>query len=72
MLLRKVVVNTYTKTAINVALEAVTKVLAKELSPVRVNAVSTVLTMKSAYKGWMLLVVMQCFPMQPLTFQPEE
>ncbi|MGF1690768.1 SDR family oxidoreductase [Photobacterium kagoshimensis] len=51
MLSRKVVANTYTKTAINAALEAVTKVLAKELSPIRVNAVSPGLTMTTAYQG---------------------
>ncbi|PSU36256.1 SDR family oxidoreductase [Photobacterium lutimaris] len=51
MLSRKVVANTYTKTAINAALEAVTKVLAKELSPIRVNAVSPGLTMTTAYKN---------------------
>ncbi len=51
MLSRKVVANTYTKTAINAALEAVTKVLAKELSPVRVNAISPGLTMTTAYKS---------------------
>lgn len=51
MLSRKVVANTYTKTAINAALEAVTKVLAKELSPVRVNAISPGLTMTAAYKS---------------------
>lgn len=51
MLSRKVVANTYTKTAINAALEAVTKVLAKELSPIRVNAVSPGLTMTTAYRN---------------------
>ncbi|MCL1060222.1 SDR family oxidoreductase [Shewanella gelidimarina] len=51
MLSRKVVANTYVKTAINAALEAVTKVLAKELSPIRVNAVSPGLTMTTAYKN---------------------
>lgn len=50
MLSRKVVANTYTKSAINAALEAVTKVLAKELSPIRVNAVSPGLTMTTAYE----------------------
>ena len=35
MLSRKVVAGTYVKTAINAALESVTKVLAKELSPIR-------------------------------------
>lgn len=51
MLSRKVVANTYTKTAINAALEAVTKVLAKELAPIRVNAVSPGLTMTAAYEN---------------------
>jgi NAD(P)-dependent dehydrogenase (short-subunit alcohol dehydrogenase family) len=51
MLSRKIVANTYTKTAINAALEAVTKVLAKELAPIRVNAVSPGLTMTTAYKN---------------------
>lgn len=51
MLSRKVVASTYVKTAINAALESVTKVLAKELSPIRVNAVSPGLTMTEAYKN---------------------
>ncbi|PKH54583.1 dehydrogenase [Shewanella sp. Choline-02u-19] len=51
MLSRKVVANTYVKSAINAALEAVTKVLAKELAPIRVNAVSPGLTMTTAYKN---------------------
>ncbi|WP_373960053.1 SDR family oxidoreductase [Vibrio gigantis] len=51
MLSRKVVAGTYVKTAINAALESVTKVLAKELSPIRVNAVSPGLTMTEAYKN---------------------
>lgn len=51
MLSRKVVANTYTKSAINAALEAVTKVLAKELAPIRVNAVSPGLTATTAYKN---------------------
>lgn len=50
MLSRKVVANTYVKTSINAALESVTKLLAKELAPVRVNAVSPGLTMSTAYK----------------------
>lgn len=33
------------------ALESVTKILAKELSPIRVNAVSPGLTMTEAYKN---------------------
>ncbi|MCX2758384.1 SDR family oxidoreductase [Vibrio sp. Sgm 22] len=51
MLSRKVVAGTYVKTAINAALESVTKVLAKELAPIRVNAVSPGLTMTTAYKN---------------------
>ncbi|PKG76660.1 dehydrogenase [Shewanella sp. GutCb] len=51
MFSRKVVANTYVKSAINAALEAVTKVLAKELAPIRVNAVSPGLTMTTAYKN---------------------
>ncbi|MBY7729143.1 SDR family oxidoreductase [Vibrio splendidus] len=51
MLSRKVVAGTYVKTAINAALESVTKVLAKELSPIRVNAVSPGLTITDAYKN---------------------
>ncbi|MEQ6347753.1 SDR family oxidoreductase [Vibrio cyclitrophicus] len=51
MLSRKVVAGTYVKTAINAALESVTKVLAKELSPIRVNAVSPGLTMTEAYQN---------------------
>ena len=51
MLSRKVVAGTYVKTAINAALESITKVLAKELSPIRVNAVSPGLTMTEAYKN---------------------
>ncbi len=50
MLSRKVVANTYAKTAMNAALEAVTKILAKELAPIRVNAVSPGLTRTTAYK----------------------
>ncbi|HAS8484974.1 TPA: SDR family oxidoreductase [Vibrio vulnificus] len=51
MLSRKVVANTYVKTAINAAIEATTKVLAKELAPIRVNAISPGLTKTEAYKG---------------------
>lgn len=50
MLSRKVVANTYVKTTINAALESMTKVLAKELAPIRVNAVSPGLTMTEAYQ----------------------
>ena len=51
MLSRKIVAGTYVKSSINAALESVTKVLAKELSPIRVNAVSPGLTMTEAYKN---------------------
>lgn len=51
MLARKVVANTYVKTAINAAIESTTKVLAKELAPIRVNAVSPGLTKTEAYQG---------------------
>ncbi|EID4376712.1 SDR family oxidoreductase [Vibrio vulnificus] len=51
MLSRKVVANTYVKAAINAAIEATTKVLAKELAPSRVNAISPGLTKTEAYKG---------------------
>lgn len=51
ILSRKVVTSTYIKTAINAALEATTKVLAKELAPIRVNAVSPGLTKTMAYQS---------------------
>ncbi|EKD7162538.1 SDR family oxidoreductase [Vibrio vulnificus] len=51
MLSRKVVANSYVKAAINAAIEATTKVLAKELAPIRVNAISPGLTKTEAYKG---------------------
>ncbi|HAS6183644.1 TPA: SDR family oxidoreductase [Vibrio vulnificus] len=51
MLSRKVVANTYVKAAVNAAIEATTKVLAKELAPIRVNAISPGLTKTEAYKG---------------------
>ncbi|HDY7994451.1 TPA: SDR family oxidoreductase [Vibrio vulnificus] len=51
MLSRKVVANTYVKAAINAAIEVTTKVLAKELAPIRVNAISPGLTKTEAYKG---------------------
>ncbi|ELK8602225.1 SDR family oxidoreductase [Vibrio vulnificus] len=51
MLSRKVVAYTYVKAAINAAIEATTKVLAKELAPIRVNAISPGLTKTEAYKG---------------------
>ena len=50
MLSRKVIPNTYVKTATNAALEAVTKVLAREQAPIRVNAISPGLTQSSAYQ----------------------
>ncbi|MGF1736919.1 SDR family oxidoreductase [Photobacterium satsumensis] len=51
MLSRKVVTSTYVKTAVNAAIEAVTKVLAKELAPIRINAVSPGLTKTEAYQS---------------------
>ncbi|MGD8230776.1 SDR family oxidoreductase [Vibrio sp. TRT 1302] len=51
MLSRKVVANTYVKAAINAAIEATTKVMAKELAPIRVNAISPGLTKTDAYSG---------------------
>ena len=48
---RRTVPGTYVKTAMNAALEAVAKVLAKELAPVRVNVVSPGLTQTDAYAG---------------------
>ncbi|MDA0149001.1 SDR family oxidoreductase [Vibrio sp. LaRot3] len=51
MLSRKVVANTYVKTAINAAIEATTKVLAKELAPIRVNVVSPGVTRTQAYQA---------------------
>lgn len=50
-LARRPVPGTFTKTAMNAALEAVTKLLAKELSPLRVNIVSPGLTETEAYDG---------------------
>lgn len=50
-LARRPVPGTYVKTAMNASLEAVTKVLAKELSPIRVNIVSPGLTDTDAYAG---------------------
>ena len=42
---------TFVKTAMNAALEAVAKVLARELAPLRVNVVSPGLTDSEAYAG---------------------
>jgi NAD(P)-dependent dehydrogenase (short-subunit alcohol dehydrogenase family) len=50
-LARRAVAGTYVKTAMNAALEAVVKVLAKELAPIRVNIVSPGLTDTEAYAG---------------------
>lgn len=50
-LARRPIPGTYVKTAMNAALEAVTKVLARELAPLRVNAVSPGLTDTEAYAG---------------------
>lgn len=48
-LARRAVPGTFVKTAINAALEATVKVLARELAPLRVNAVSPGLTDTEAY-----------------------
>jgi NAD(P)-dependent dehydrogenase (short-subunit alcohol dehydrogenase family) len=48
---RRIVPGTYVKTAMNAAIEAVAKVLAKELAPIRVNVVSPGLTDTEAYAG---------------------
>ncbi len=48
-LARRTVPGTYVKTAMNAALEAVAKILAKELAPIRVNVVSPGLTDTEAY-----------------------
>lgn len=50
-LARRTVPGTYVKTAMNAALEAVAKVLARELAPIRVNVVSPGLTDTEAYAG---------------------
>ena len=42
---------TYVKTAMNAAIEAVAKILAKELAPIRVNVVSPGLTDTEAYQA---------------------
>ncbi len=48
---RRTVAGTIVKTTMNAALESAVKVLAKELSPLRVNAVSPGLTDTEAYAG---------------------
>lgn len=50
-LARRTVPGSFVKTAINAALEAGAKVLAKELGPIRVNVVSPGLTDSEAYAG---------------------
>ena len=50
-LARRTVPGTYVKTAMNAAIEALAKILAKELAPIRVNVVSPGLTDTEAYAG---------------------
>lgn len=50
-LARRTVPGTFVKTAMNAALEAVAKILAKELAPIRVNVISPGLTDTEAYAG---------------------
>lgn len=50
-LAKRTVPGTYVKTAMNAALEAVAKILARELAPIRVNVVSPGLTDTEAYAG---------------------
>ncbi|WDZ80140.1 SDR family oxidoreductase (plasmid) [Ensifer adhaerens] len=50
-LARRTVPGTFVKTAMNAALEATARVLAKELAPLRVNVVSPGLTQTEAYAG---------------------
>lgn len=50
-LARRTVPGTIVKTAMNAALEAVAKILARELAPIRVNVVSPGLTDTEAYAG---------------------
>ncbi len=50
-LARRTVPGTYVKTAMNAGIEAVAKILAKELAPIRVNVVSPGLTNTEAYAG---------------------
>lgn len=50
-LARRTVPGAYVKTAINASIEAVAKILAKELAPIRVNVISPGLTNTEAYAG---------------------
>lgn len=50
-LARRIVPGTFVKTAMNAALEAVAKILARELSPIRVNVISPGLTDTEAYQA---------------------
>ncbi|WP_428544135.1 SDR family oxidoreductase [Profundibacter sp.] len=50
-LARRTVPGTFVKTAMNAAIEASAKILAKELAPIRVNVVSPGLTDTEAYAG---------------------
>lgn len=50
-LARRTVPGTFVKTAMNAALEATAKILARELAPLRVNVVSPGLTRTEAYAG---------------------
>ncbi len=50
-LARRTIPGTFTKTAMNAALEASTRLLARELAPLRVNVVSPGLTDTEAYAG---------------------
>ena len=50
-LARRTVAGTFVKTAMNAGIEAVAKVLARELSPIRVNVISPGLTDTEAYGG---------------------
>ncbi len=50
-LARRIVPGTYVKTTMNTALEAAAKILARELSPIRVNVISPGLTNTEAYAG---------------------
>lgn len=50
-LARRTVPGTFVKTAMNAALEATVKILARELAPLRVNAVSPGLTKTETYAG---------------------
>lgn len=50
-LARRIVPGTFVKTAMNAALEATAKILARELAPLRVNVISPGLTETEAYAG---------------------